>query len=240
MTVPLPSMKTLILTLLLAATAIAPAHAQTIPSGNYTATAVLGPIYLDGRYPLLVGPGAAPLGRLDLLTSPTGALSGTYTTLGVSPVPITGQITSRPKSVKLTLKGTAVVDGRTQRFTLTATLLGAAFRGTLKLGAKSTVCAVDVTGVGAIKADYALSLLVAANGRIFGAGTATVGRTQIAVATMGSFLNGKGSIAITGEKTFLRSSSLQLDATGFTAVKWTAQGFGALTPGVKLQVAAVP
>jgi|GEM_PF-7059448 len=230
-------MRNLLLALLFATAALAPAHAQLIGSGEYFATATLGPVYLDGRYPVLVTTGDAELGRLDVITSPTGALSGTYSTLGVSPIPITGQITSRPKGVKISLKGTAVVGVLTQRFTIAATLQGTAFRGTLKLGSMSTACAIDITGVGPIRVDYALSLLVAPNGKIFGSGTASVGRTQIAVGATGSFAKGKGSLAITGEKTFLKSATLSLETGGFRAMKWTAQGYGALTPGVSLPFA---
>lgn len=230
-------MRTLFLALVLAA-ALEPAGAQLIGSGEYFATATLGPVYLDGRYPVLLTAGDAEIGRLDLITSPTGALSGTYSTLGVSPIPVTGQITLRPKGVKLTLKGTAVVGDLTQRFTIAATLQGAAFRGTLKLGSKSTVCAIDISGVSAIRAEYALFLLVAPNGKIYGSGTATVGRTQIAVGATGSFAKGKGSLTVAGEKTLLKSATLALEAGGFRAMKWTAQGYGALTPGVSLSFAA--
>lgn len=209
------------------------ALAQTLPGGQYQGEAELGPVYLDGRYPLFLDDPTAGFagvvaraGFAELTTSPTGALGGSVLLLGRGEEVI-GQITSRVKGIKLSLRGKADEGS----FSMKAVLKGGVFIGTATMRGKRTAARLEVTGVGPIRAIYEVTLASAGSGAVTGTGTVTVARTAVPVTAKGRVAKGKGTLALTGGKTFLRTSTGALEGVNFTAAKWTAQGFGALLAG---------
>jgi hypothetical protein len=220
------------LSLLLLLAVMTPAHAQ-LTSGMYLATAELGAVLLDGRYPLTLD--EVP-GEIEVSTSPTGAITGRAVLLG-QPFDITGQIKSRQGYVRVTLSGKL----ENKKFRLNAKLVGGEFVGTVKLGTVKTPCRFAVTDTAPIRAEYALALTVGANGAISGPGTVVAARQQVVLTVTGRVAkNGVVNLTLKGPKVFLKTKTGSADAAGITAAKWTAQGFGALIKGRNLVLQRKP
>jgi hypothetical protein len=118
-------------------------------------------------------------------------------------------------------------------------LQGSAFVGTATIRGKTGPCRIEVGGIGSILGKYSLSLTSVPNGRITGSGTLKVGLTAVPVTVTGSVVRGKVSLTVKGGATFLKMKNGAFSGPGFTAQKWSAQGFGALVSGRALPVTPV-
>jgi hypothetical protein len=207
-----------------------PASAQNLPNGDYTFSAALGPICLDGRYPIVLGD--LPEGTADLATGPNGSVRGTVDLLGSGRIPVTGAIAVRKKTVRLLLKGKSAMGA----FSANCVLSGSFFTGTINLRGRKVPAAIDVLGVGPIQADYTLSLISDPKGQITGTGTLTVNRERVPVQVRGTSSTRRVQLTVKGAKTFWQGSGAPPDISGFR-VNWSARAFGAATKGTGLPIA---
>ena len=101
-------MKTLPLFLALALLGFAPAPAAPLATGNYHFAVPVGPVLLNGRYPVFVNENTTGLtaaeGRLNVVTSPTGKITGTVD-IYAEHAAVTGSVKIRKSGVTLKLKG---------------------------------------------------------------------------------------------------------------------------------------
>jgi hypothetical protein len=224
-------MKTILLLGLLLASSFALSHAQFLPNGDYTFTADLGPIQLDGRYPIRLG--ELPSGFADLTTTPAGIVQGTVELLGSSPIPVTGAIAVRQKAVRLRLSGKSAAGP----FSANCVLRGSLFTGTIKLHGRKLPAALDVLGAGAISATYELTLASDPKGKITGTGTVTAGRQTAPLAVRGSSSARRVTLTARGSRTVWQGRGAPPQFESFE-VDWGARGFGAAARGRALVVNA--
>ena len=95
---------------------------------------------------------------------------------------------------------------------------------------------MDVTGIAPIRGAYTLALTSPADGQISGQGVLRVEQRRIPVKARGTIVGGKVALTLIGGKTVLKATNGQFNSLGFTAAKWTAQGFGALRKGRNLKI----
>ena len=227
-------MKTASIFLALALLVSRPAQAAPLASGNYHFQVPISPVLLNGRYPVFVNEGVADAtpveGRLDVVTSPTGKVTGKVEIFAEF-ADVTGNIKIRKSGVTLKLKGKTASG---QRVSVKTTLNGTAFTGTVKLGKAKGPARIDLDGIAPTTLDYTLALTVAANGKVTGTGTLKTDLADLAVTVKGETSESKASLHVKGSKTMFDGSG-PTTATGFTA-KWKAQSYGALLKGENLAV----
>ena len=227
-------MKTLSIFLTLALLATGPVKAAPLVTGSYHFQVQVGPVLLNGRYPVFVNENTAGAvaveGRLNVVTSPTGKITGKVEIFAEF-ADVTGNIKVRKSGVTLKLKG-KTASGK--RVSVKTTLNGTAFTGTVKLGKAKGPARIDVEGVAPATLDYTLALTVAGNGKVTGTGTLKSDLADIPVTVKGETSATKASLHVTGSKTMFDGSG-PTTATGFTA-KWKAQSYGALLKGEGLAV----
>ncbi len=211
-----------------------PVTADPLVSGVYHVTVPLGPVLLNGRYPVIVNEGVdgrtAKEGRLDVTTSGTGAISGKIE-IYAQVATVTGQIKTRKSGVTLKFKG-RTEGGKLVR--VKSTLDGTAFTGTVKLGTAKGPARIDVDGVAPAQLDYTLTLTVAENGKLSGTGTLRSDASTQSVEVQGKTKSSSATLRVIGDKTMFEGSG-PIAGAGFTA-KWKAQALGALVNGTNLPV----
>jgi hypothetical protein len=227
-------MKTFSLFLALALLVSGPVQAAPLVTGSYHFQVPVSPVLLNGRYPVFLNEnvsGAEPVeGRLDVVTSPTGKITGKIDIFAEN-ADVTGNIKVRKSGVTLKLKG-KTASGK--RVTVKTKLVGTAFTGTAKLSKAKGPARIDLDGVAPTLLDYTLALVVDAKGKVTGTGTAKTDVADIAVTVNGKTDDDSAKLTIKGGKTMFEGSG-PTSATGFTA-KWKAQSFGALIKGEGLPV----
>jgi hypothetical protein len=226
-------MKSIAFVILLGLSLLAPGRAQTLPAGPYGFTANLGPIHLDGRYPIMLAD--LPEGVADLTTTASGGVRGTVDLLGSGPIPVTGSVAVRKTTVRLLLKGRSTAGA----FSANCVLSGSHFTGAIKFRGRRVRASIDVLGVGAIQAGYIVNLSVNARGRIDGTGTVTVGRDSVPVAVRGTSSARRVSLTIKGGKTVWQGGGAPPALDSFT-VDWSARAFGAAVKGRALVISPLP
>jgi hypothetical protein len=207
-------------------------QAATLPGGTYRSTVEFGDILLAGRYPFEVNGQA--IGAIELQTSAEGMVTAEVFIYGEKEE-ATGSIRVRDGSVRLVLRGK--VDAG--RIRVNTTLEGSAFVGTATLKGKESPCRLLVPGIAPIRAEFTLALSSPSDGQIAGRGTLRVGPQQLPVQATGRIANGQAALTLKAGKSTLKLSRGVFNSQGFTAAKWTAQGFGALRKGRNLPVTLV-
>lgn len=166
-------------------------------SGHYQAAVPLGPVLLNGTFPITVqlanGDGT---GTLDLTVDVKGVLKGTLQIAGKS-LAVTGKQKGKVATLKVDLGAS---DGG-KKIKLTGTLKGGAIGGKSTSAsaalAKSGTFSIDVSSAATLLADFELDLKTDASGSVAGKGTALIGGGTNAVNAKGK-ANGGSSLDVSG------------------------------------------
>ena len=202
-------------------------HAAEGDSGGegYVFEVVLGPVCIDGDFPLRVTTASGTVdGTLRLTTTVKGVLVGTLD-IGGETLPVQGKAKFRSTGhrVKLTVKR-----GKKARLSLKGSLNGNAFEGTAKdkggIAADATSFSMDVSKAEPLVAEFSAIVAKKKAGRLSGAGTVQVCGSPVKLKvsgrekkTLNLVLRGKG----------FRFSGKGDHVPGNAALSWGAKGFGA-------------
>ena len=224
-----PALRRFATALLVAASLCAsatPTRAGAVPDGQYVGTADFAPVHLDGRYPFIVG--TSTPGTIFVTTSPTGALDARVSLFGATEDAV-GQMSSNSKGVRLTLRG-KTDEGR---ISVTASLVGDAFVGTIKLGKKSQPCRIEIAVAGPVRAEFDLALTCSAKGVLKGTGSLLAGSSEIPVTVKGRVRKQVVTLTIQGSRTSLKLTRGKIAAGSIVSASWSTKGFGGSAKGTR-------